>query len=96
MYMLPTPTVQVAYEAIAASKWPVVTKVKFDLRFEISNLNYPGIHVHVASNGHLHGLWGHDGLQTASITSNILFGIKFEIKNPNYPGIHVHTRHALF
>ena len=23
----------------------------FDLRFEISNLDYPGIHVHIASNG---------------------------------------------
>ena len=36
-----------------ASKWP---EVKFDLRFEISNLNYLGIHVHIASNGHFGGL----------------------------------------
>ena len=27
----------------------------FDLRFEISNLDYPGIHVHIASNRHLCG-----------------------------------------
>ena len=31
----------------------------FDLRFEISNLDYPGIHVHIASNS----LRGHDSLQ---------------------------------
>ena len=36
-----------------ASKWP---EVKFDLRFEISNLNYLGIHVHIASNSHFGGL----------------------------------------
>ncbi len=29
-----------------ASKWP---EVKFDLRFEISDLNYLGIHVHIAT-----------------------------------------------
>ena len=33
-----------------------------DLRFEINNLDYPGIHVHLASND----LQGHDGLQTTS------------------------------
>ena len=31
------------------------SEVKFKLRFEISNLYYPGIHVHVASNGHFGG-----------------------------------------
>ena len=36
-----------------ASKWP---EVKFDHKFEISNLNYNGIHVHIASNIHLGGL----------------------------------------
>ena len=44
-------------------------EVKFDLRFEICNLNYPGIHVHVATNSHLDGLWGHDSLQTVSLAS---------------------------
>ena len=34
----------------------------FDVRFEISNLYYPGIHVHIASNG----LLGHGCLQTNS------------------------------
>ena len=32
----------------------------YDLRFEISNLNYPGIHVQIASNGllgHFPGTW---------------------------------------
>ena len=45
-----------ASEAMAASKRPWRS---FDLRFEISNLDYPGIHVHIASNG----LRGHDGLR---------------------------------
>ena len=35
------------------------SEFKFDLRFGISNLNYPGIDVNVASNSHC-------GLQTAS------------------------------
>ena len=38
-----------------ASKWPE-PEVKFDIRFEISNLNYLGIHVYIASNGHFGGL----------------------------------------
>ena len=54
-----------AYEAMAASKQP---QRSYDLRFDISNLDYPGIHVHIASNG-LQGhdsLRGHGGLQTTS------------------------------
>ena len=39
---------QMASEAMATSKRP---RRSFDLRFEISNLDYPGIHVHIASNG---------------------------------------------
>ena len=39
---------QMASEAMATSKQP---RRSFDLRFEISNLDYPGIHVHIASNG---------------------------------------------
>ena len=31
----------------------MASEVKFDLRFELSNLDYPGIHVHVASNIHI-------------------------------------------
>ena len=34
----------------------IILEVIFGLRFEISNLNYPGIHVHVASNSHFGGL----------------------------------------
>ena len=48
-----------ASEATAASKQP---RRLYDLRFDISNLDYPGIHVHIASNG----LRGHDGLQMTS------------------------------
>ena len=35
-----------ASEAMVASKQP---KRSYDLRFEISNPDYPGIHVHIAS-----------------------------------------------
>ena len=37
-----------ASEATAASKQP---RRLYDLRFDISNLDYPGIHVHIVSNG---------------------------------------------
>ena len=45
-----------------------------DLRFEMSNLNYPGIYVHVAFNSHFGSLWYHGGLQMTSrslLTSNL-------------------------
>ena len=44
----------------------MTSEVKADLRIELSDLNYPGIHVHVASNSHVGGLWCHDGLQMTS------------------------------
>ena len=34
----------------------MASKFKFDLGIEIRNLNYSGIHVHVASNSHFGGL----------------------------------------
>jgi len=46
-------------EAMVASKQP---QRSYDLRFDISNHDYPGIHEHIASNG----LRGHDGLQMTS------------------------------
>ena len=48
-----------ASEATAATKQP---RRSCDLRFEISNLEYPGIHVHIVSND----LRGHGGLQMTS------------------------------
>ena len=48
----------------------VVFEANFDLRFEFSNLNYPGTCVHVVSNSRLGGLWGHDGLQMTSEVSS--------------------------
>ena len=50
---------QMASDAMATSKQP---RRSFDLRFEISNLDYPGIHVHIAFNG----LQGHGDLKTTS------------------------------
>ena len=48
-----------ASKAMAASKQP---RRSFELRFEISNLDYPGVYVHIASNG----LQGHGGLNWTS------------------------------
>ena len=45
----------------------------FNFILEISNLNYPDIYVQVASNSHLGGLRGHDGLQmTSKVTSETI------------------------
>ena len=52
--LLPT-----ASEAMAATKQP---QRSFDIRFDISNPDYPGIHVNIAYNG----LQGHGGLQMTS------------------------------
>ena len=44
----------------------MASDINFDLRFEISNLHYPGNYVHVAFNNHFGDLWGHDSLQMTS------------------------------
>ena len=59
----------------------VISDFKFDFIFEISHLNDPDINMHIGSRNHF------DGLQTASVTSDILFDIKFVIRNPSYPEI---------
>ena len=64
----------------------LASEVKFDLRFEISNLIYPGIRVHVASNVHFGGLWGCDSLQ---MTSEDTYDLIFELIDPNYLCWHV-------
>ena len=57
---------QMASEAMAASKWP---QWSLELRFEISNHDYPGIQVLIASNG----LRGHGDLLMTSghLTSDL-------------------------
>ena len=59
----------------------MTSEVKFDLSFEIGNLDYPGIHVHVASNSQTVDLRGHGSLQTALEVANCL---KIEISYLNY------------
>ena len=71
---------QMASEAMATSKQP---QRSFDLRFEISKLNYPGIHVHIASNGLLRPWRPLNKPQRSN-------DLRFEISNLEYPGIHVH------
>ena len=59
----------------------MASEVTIDLRFEISNLNYPGIHMPVAPNSHFGCLRGNGGLKTASeVTSDL----KFELSDLNY------------
>ena len=43
----------VASEAMATSEAMVASEVRYELIFEISNLSYPGINVHIASYGGL-------------------------------------------
>ena len=59
MCLLPLPASLGASEAMAAS---MASKVKSDVGFEIINLEYPGIHVHIASSSYFGYLFGHGGL----------------------------------
>ena len=54
MCILPLKAFWVASKATKMAS--IASEVKFDFRFEISNLIYPSIHVHVASNSHFGGL----------------------------------------
>ena len=60
----------------------MISEVKFDHIFKGSNLKYPDIHLHIASDGHLGSLWGHCGLQ---ITSEVKADLKMELSNLSYP-----------
>ena len=45
------------FHGLRGSSGPQMTsEVKVDVRIELSDLNYPGTHVHVASGGHFGGL----------------------------------------
>ena len=57
----------------------------FNVRLDISSLNYPDIHVHVASNSNLGGLLGHDGLQ---MTSEVTSDLKIELSDLDYLCFH--------
>ena len=62
--------------------------VKSDLEFEICDLNYPHIHVHVTLLIQFLDLQGNCSLQTAS---EVKSDLRFEISDLNYPHIHVHV-----
>ena len=48
--------------------------IKFDIQFEMTNLNFAGIYVYDGSNGHYDGLWGHGDLQmTLEVTAELKF-----------------------
>ena len=75
-----------AFEATAASKQS--ERVKSDLRFEISDLNYLHIHVHIA-----YIFWAHfvaSEATTASETaSEFRSDLRFGIYGPNFICYHV-------
>ena len=52
-----------------------ISEVKLDLRFEMSNLQYHGIHVHIASDSHLGGF---------QMTSDVKADLKIELSDLNY------------
>ena len=78
MCILPLTDILVGSEAMTASKWH---QRSYDLRFDISNLYYPSIYVHVASNSHFGGVWGHGGLQ---MTSEVTSDLGNELSDLNY------------
>ena len=63
-----------ASKAMGASKQP---RRSYDLRFDISNLDNPGIHVNIASNG----IRGHGGLQR---TSEVTPDLKIQLSDLDY------------
>ena len=56
----------------------------------LQDFNYFGIDVHIAYNSHLGAIWHCDGLQMASMASEVKFDQRFEISNLNYTDIYVH------
>ena len=67
------------------------SRVNFNPIFEISDLNYLVMHVHIAFSSHFGALPGHCSLRMASVASEAKFDFIFEITNLNYPGILVHN-----
>ena len=61
-------------------------EAKFDIKFEISNLKNPIIHMHIAPRNQYGGLRGHGSLKTASEAAS---DVKFELSDLNYIGFHV-------
>ena len=55
--------------------------VIFDNKIEVWNLKYPDIHVHITSDCHVGGLWGHCGLQK---TSEVKANLKIELSDLNF------------
>ena len=76
------------------ARWPpnasVALKVTFDIIFDTSNPDYPGIYMHIAWNSYFGDLRGHSGLQTAAVALEVKFDIRFEKRNLKYPGIYVY------
>ena len=63
-------------------------EVQFDFGIELSDLDYPDIHIHIASNKHLNfgGHGGHGNLQTATeVTSDL----KIQLSDLDYLCSHV-------
>ena len=84
----------IAYNSFLGGLWghsslqtpSIASEGKFDLRFEIRNCIYPGIHVHVASYSHFGGLWGCGGLQ---MTLEAPYDLRFELDDLNILCWHV-------
>ena len=52
---------------------------RFKARIELSDLNYPDVHVNIVLKSHFDDLRGHCGLQK---TSEVKYDFRFEISNP--------------
>ena len=71
------------------------SEVRSDLRFEISDLDYLHIHVHIACMfwPHFEALLVASGATTAS---EVKSDLRFEISDPNYLLIHVHIAYMVW
>ena len=61
-------------------------EAKFDIKFEISNLNNPIIHMHIAPRNQYGDLRGHGSLKTASEAAS---DVKFELSDLDYIYTHI-------
>ena len=59
----------------------MTSEVMTGLWIEVCNLIYPDVYGHIASDGHLGGLWGQCGLQ---MTTEVKADLKIELNDLNY------------
>ena len=62
-------------------QWPVSTRAMRNKLVMLFDFNYFCIHVYIAYNSHLCGLWGHGSLQMVSMAWEVKFDLRFDLKS---------------